>query len=243
MFTCLLSFSVKLLVPQLAFGTFSSLSEYTKYYLLYGGDRWFLYSLIIVFIFIAPLKNTFKNDMIVIFTYITMFMICLSGILPYEFLLAKSCYLGLYFIVGFLVSKYYDYIRNTIVENKYFFILMFVIVNWFTFPALGNAIGYSIVPIVGSMGIFAITFVMIEHPVFKGYLNIGVKYVGKFSLQFYIFTGFVLPVARAIVVNIFGLTNPFIVIPLVFIVQISLAFIGVVVCRKMPVVNILMGYY
>jgi peptidoglycan/LPS O-acetylase OafA/YrhL len=100
-----------------------------------------------------------------------------------------------------------------------------------------------ILPIIGSFACFSIS---IRLTTIKSFLINKVvdfiEWVGKYSLQFYIMTGFVLMPARTIIVMKLGIVNPFIVIPVVFILQVALATLAVYLCKKFKLMNFLMGY-
>lgn len=244
-FVCAITFSVKLCVPQLAFGSYDSLGEYAKYYLLYGGDRWFLYVLFVIFLFVAPLKQLLqKNIYWVIGLLIMLFFLYYNSLLPYEFLLSKSCYMGIFFISGFVVREYYCQIKNFILKYKWEILLVSLFVNGWLFSRVNIYVLMYIVPYVGILGSFSFAFIILERArnLVCGFISRALAFVGVYSLQFYLFTGFVLVVARTFVIKILSFSNPIYVIPLVFFIQMVLATLGVFVCKKVPLLKKAMGY-
>lgn len=185
-----------------------------------------------------------KNICWVIGLLIMLFFLYYNSLLPYEFLLSKSCYMGIFFISGFVVREYYYQIKNFILKYKWEILLVSLFVNGWLFSRINIYVLMYIVPYIGILGSFSFAFIVLERKRnhIYGFISRALTFVGVYSLQFYLFTGFVLVVARTFVVNILNFSNPIYVIPLVFLIQMVLATMGVFACKKVPLLNKAMGY-
>lgn len=68
-----------------------------------------------------------------------------------------------------------------------------------------------------------------------------IAYIGRYSLQFYLFT-FAYPIIRIIVVNVWHVTNPFAVVGFVMLLQLLVMTPLVEITRRIKFLKIPMGY-
>ena len=240
---CLLQFCIKLMLPSLAFGKFGSIKEYVYYYLFQGGDRWFLYVLFLVFVLMIPLKRYLNTSSKICFALIVLYAVSLSGILPYIYPLSKTQHFSIYFLWGYLLRIYYGDVKQHVINYWWLYTFLFVIINIAFLPYLQFMIKGIFAPLTGTVFLFAATNKLLDSNVYLvEKWHKMVSYVGKYSLQFYVMTGFVLAIARYIVVNKFDQESPWVVIPFVFFLQILFATVGVKLCERMRVTRFMFGY-
>ena len=147
--------------------------------------------------------------------------------------------MGIFFISGFVVREYYCQIKNFILKYKWEILLVSLFVNGWLFSRVNIYVLMYIVPYIGILGSFSFAFIILERArnLVYGFISRALAFVGVYSLQFYLFTGFVLVVARTFVIKILNFSNPIYVIPLVFFIQMVLATLGVFVCKKVPLLK------
>ena len=68
------------------------------------------------------------------------------------------------------------------------------------------------------------------------------KYLGKNSLQFYMFNGYALVSARIICAQVLKLREPFLLVSAVFILSLLILFVLTEIARRIPVVSYLCGF-
>ncbi len=243
-FVCLVSLGMKLMMPSMAAFTQGGWSERLHYYFLEGGDRWFLYILFWIFFLVTPFrKHIVKSTFTVCLTILIIYTLSEENWFPFIYPLQRVLIFTRYFLIGFLLRRFYPEIRKCFETYWVLFLLLFVVYNILINNYCEGRFWELILPIIGSFACFSIS---IRLTTIKSFLiNKAVdfiEWVGKYSLQFYIMTGFVLMPARTIIVMKLGIVNPFIVIPVVFILQVALATLAVYLCKKFKLMNFLMGY-
>lgn len=241
---CTIELGVKLIVPSLAFCTHDSLAGYANYYILGGGDRWFLYVLFTVFLLWAPFKRMMRKPNTIVIVLIVLYSVVLTGVVGFYFFpISKCLFYSQFFLWGYLLRIYYCIIRPALQKYHYIFTTCFILMNCILISYLDFWTRGITLPIIGTLFMFALALWSCESNnaiIIK--CNDIFKYVGRYSLQFYVMTGFVLPPARILVVNIGHVHNPFIIIPFVFLIQVCLAFVGVRICERIKPLNYLFGY-
>ena len=68
------------------------------------------------------------------------------------------------------------------------------------------------------------------------------EYLGKNSLQFYLFNGFALVPARVICAKLFGINNPLFLVSAIFLLCIVFLIILTEVSKRIPVIRYLCGF-
>lgn len=241
---CAISCVIKLLKPDLAAFGHSGLTENLYYYFVKGGDRWFLYVLFFIFVIIHPLKKILHNNTF----YILLSLLAVYALVDFEWMknfypLDRILSWSRFFVAGFLLRKYYTSIRFYFVQKWYIFVLLFIVFNVFFVLYKNEGYWQLLFPFTGSFFCISVSLLMTQSVSFsKTRVYEYIQYVGKFSLQFYVMTGFVLMPARYIMVNLLHQSSPLIVVSCVFAIQLVLATIGVYVCGKIKPCRILFGY-
>lgn len=239
---CGITLCVKLANPSLAFVSKSSLSDYLYYYLLDGGDRWFVYVLFGIFLFVAPVKRFIVQSTFCIIASI-LFVYTLLDTKVFNAVPAIPLFLdyGRYFLLGFLVKKYYSSIRVYLQTNWINFLVLFIVFNVIISNLYSSRYFSLILPIIGSVSLFAICIYYCDsesNQYFISYVN----KVGQYSLQFYLLNGCILMPLRYLLVNILGIVNPWIVVPFLFVSMLVIAHILVVFFERYKFSRILLGY-
>ena len=241
-FICLLSLCVKLVNPSLAFVSKSSLSDYLYYYLLDGGDRWFVYALFGIFLFVAPVKRFIvQSTFSIIATILLVYTILDTKVLSSLPAIPLFLDYGRYFLLGFLVKKYYSSIRSFLRTNWINFSLLFLIFNVILSNLYKDRFFSLVLPIIGSVSLLAICIKYCDTQC-NQYIISCVNKVGRYSLQFYMLNGCILMPLRFLLVNILGIVNPWIVVPFMFISMLVMAHVLVIIFEKFKLTRILLGY-
>lgn len=241
---CAIELSVKLFLPSYAFCAHDSLIDYANYYLLNGGDRWFLYVLFTVFLLWAPFKLQMLKAQTIAIVLMVLYAVVLTGVIGFYFFpISKCLFYSQFFLWGYMLRIFYIKIRPIFQNYYYVFMTFFILMNCILINQLDYWTRGIALPIIGTMFMFTVALCLEKSK--KSFIikcNDIFKYVGRYSLQFYVMTGFVLPVARILVVNIWHIQSPFIIIPSVFFIQVCFAYIGVRICEKIKPLNYLFGY-
>lgn len=245
MVVCLIQLIVKLFVPTIAFGKFDTFTDYICYYLFAGGDRWFLYVLFLIFLVFIPLKvhmNNTKNIMTCICLFYFLYVLYIS-FFPYIYPIQKILIYGVYFAWGFLLRKYYDKVRKHLKNSMLLYSILFLIFNLLFTDEFMYGYLHLIQPLTGTLWLFSIVLYLMDNRnrIMEKWHSI-VSYFGRYSLQYYIMTGFVLTPARIIMVTILHQESPLIVIPCVFVIQMCFAVMGVKLFERFSITRRLFGY-
>lgn len=241
-FICGISLCVKLANPSLARVSKNSISDYLYYYLLDGGDRWFVYALFGIFLFVAPFKrfivqSTFSIIASILCVYTLFDTIALNSIPAIPLFIDY----GRYFLIGFLVRKYYPMIRAFLRLNWINFSILFLVFNVLLSNLYNDRYFSLILPIIGSVSLFAICIYFCDsvyNQHFISYLN----NLGRYSLQYYMLNGCILMPLRYLCVNVLGIVNPWIIVPFMFVSMLVIAHVLVHLFDKFKLSRILLGY-
>ena len=242
LFVCAITLMVKLIKPSMAFVTFSSFGDYLKYYLLNGGDRWFLYLLFVIFLVVGTFKRYLTSDIKIVLCLIVTYVVAIFNNSSYCFLLVKGSSYMIYFLWGFLARRHYELFLTCVRKWKGILCFLFILCTCIFIDQFNILIKGIFLPLIGIAFTLLVSDMIAVCKNKVTLLKDAFIYVGKYSLQYYIFTGFVLAIARYLVINVFGFINPWIVIPLVFIIQIFLATIGVKFTKKYSIFKMPFGY-
>ena len=203
----------RILLPSVVNRTTNPIDGIVKM-ILYGGEYWFLYSLYLIYIFFPFLYKKIKNKYIYYFIiFLLVFIQFLK--LPNVFLLGKTSYYLIYFILGFLLNNNEDLFkkRNLNIKNYTEIVIIMLMMIIYSFkPNFLNFV-YNFLPLQIIFICIVIYFwylvseIIIKHK-FK---NLFIK-CGKNSLILYLLNGYFLVISRYIFVNILHIRIPFIII-------------------------------
>ena len=241
-FICGISLCVKFANPSLAYVSKSSLSDYLYYYLFDGGDRWFVYALFGIFLFVAPVKRFIvQSTFSIIATILLVYTILDTNVLSSLPAIPLFLDYGRYFLLGFLVKKYYSSIRSFLRTNWINFSLLFLIFNVILSNLYKDRFFSLVLPIIGSVSLLAICIKYCDTQC-NQYFTSCVNRVGRYSLQFYMLNGCILMPLRFLLVNIIGIVNPWFVVPFLFVSMLVIAHILVRIFERFKLTKILLGY-
>ena len=80
--------------------------------LCYGGDRWFVYTLYIIFLILIPARNLLKNKWLDAGLMVMLIGIYFLDFLPAIFALDKVFHFMIFFIAGYSMEEYYPAIKE-----------------------------------------------------------------------------------------------------------------------------------
>lgn len=211
-------------------------------WLLYGGDRWFIYVLLLIFLVIAPIKEILGNIWVCIAIMAASMALYLFGIMPDIFRLDSFAHFLPFFIGGFCLKNFYPKLKELI--NKWWFIvvILFAVLNVaFVNQIKEIIVVYRIVlPVTGSL-IVVLVACALEKTQQNNCISRYINYLGKYSLQFYLFT-FAYPIIRVLVVSKLHVTNPFAIVGSVLVLQLICTTLIVEVTRRIKLFRIPCGY-
>ena len=241
-FICGISLCVKLANPSLAYVSKDSLSDYIYYYLLDGGDRWFVYALFGIFLFVTPIKRFIVQSTISIIASI-LFVYTLLDTKVLNAVPAVPLFMdyGRYFLLGFILKKYYSKIRSYLRINWFSFFILFFVFNVILSNLYDDRFFSLVLPIIGSVSLFAICIKYCDSD-YNQIFMFSVSRVGRYSLQYYMLNGCILMPLRYLLVNILGIVNPWFVVPFLFVSMLLIAHFFVKLFEKFMLSRFLLGY-
>lgn len=210
--------------------------------LLYGGDRWFVYTLFIIFVLLIPLRNCLKNKWVDIALITVLVVLYFLKFLPTIFALDRVFYYMVFFIAGYMLDEKYAVIKAWSLKYWWLVYMVFVVANIVFVQTIGEVpfVFYFILPFTGTLGVMTMAF-QLEKVIEKSKVAQYIEYCGKYSLQFYLFT-FCYPLIRWGVASVLHVTNPFIILSSVFIFQLIAITIIVEITRRIKWLKIPCGY-
>ena len=210
--------------------------------LCYGGDRWFVYTLFIIFLLLIPVRNCLKNKWVVFAIITVLTVVYFWDFLPAIFALDRVFYFMVFFLVGCMLDEYYEGIKAWSLKYWWLIYVMFFIVNIVFVKTLCNVpfLYRFVLPITGSLAVMTMAF-QLEIVIEKSIVAQYIEYCGKYSLQFYLFT-FCYPIIRTVLVSVLHVTNPFLILPSVFILQLIAITTIVEITRRIKWLRIPCGY-
>lgn len=207
---------------------------------VYGESYWFIYTLFVIFIILLPLKEKLSPKIIIgalaALVFIREIKLVDCGVLQ----ISQVLYMVVFFLLGYLLYLYYDVLRS-VLSNSFVFtisLIIYIILYSFSQKLSLDCISNWFLPLL--MGAFiwgAVIILSNAKPEFK-----WLKYLGKNSLQFYMFNGYALVPVRLLCVKIIGMENPFVIVSSVFCLSLVILFIMTEVSRRIPVLSYLCGF-
>lgn len=210
--------------------------------LCYGGDRWFVYTLFIIFIILIPLRNYLKNKWIDLGLIVALIVIYFLNFLPTIFALDKVFHFMVFFIAGFAINEYYSNIKQWALKYWWAIYVVFILANIVFVEILSKEpfVFRFILPFTGTLAVMTMAF-QLEKIITKSKIAQYIEYCGKYSLQFYLFT-FCYPLIRWGIVSVLHVTNPLVILLSVFVLQLITITIIVEITRRIKWLKIPCGY-
>lgn len=210
--------------------------------LCYGGDRWFVYTLYIIFLLLIPVRKWLKNKWLDLAFITVLIIVYFFNVLPSIFALNKVFHFMVFFIAGYALNEYYTNIKQWSLSFWWLIYAVFIIGNIVFINRLVEIpfVFRFILPFTGTLAVMTMAFQM-EKSVEKSKILQFVEYCGKYSLQFYLFT-FCYPIIRFLIVSVLHISNPFVILTSVFVLQLITTPIIVEVTRRIKWLKIPCGY-
>lgn len=210
--------------------------------LCYGGDRWFVYTLYIIFLILIPARNLLKNKWLDAGLMVMLIGIYFLDFLPTIFALDKVFHFMVFVIAGYSMEEYYPAIKKWLMKWWWLVYAVFVLGNIVFIETLRHIpfVFRFILPFTGTMAVMTMAIQM-EKMVDKSRVVQYIEYCGKYSLQFYLFT-FCYPLIRWGIVSLLHITNPFIILGSVFVLQLIAITVIVEATSRIKWLKIPCGY-
>ena len=245
LFTMAILVGVKLFLPvSMSYNTAArgGIFSLIQNALCYGGDRWFVYTLYIIFLFLIPVRLFLKKKWLDALLITFLIVIYFLDFLPMMFALDKVFHFMVFFIAGYMLKDSYPYIKSWSMKYWWLVYLVFIVANMLFIETLLKIpfIFRFILPFTGTLAVMTMAYQM-EKSIEKSKVTQYVEYIGKYSLQFYLFT-FCYPIIRSVIVSLMHITNPFVILISVFVLQLITSTIVVEVTRSIKWLKIPCGY-
>lgn len=208
--------------------------------LFYGGDRWFVYVLFLIYVILIPFKKLLDKQwlpaMLIIVLVGAYFLIEMP-----EFMRLKDvCYFLVFFLTGYLMKEIWPNIKTYCSKYWYITIPAFLLANVAFVLQLANLtfVFRFVLPLTGFLACQSIAELLANNT------SAPVRYIaysGKYSLQFYLFP-FTYPFIRWGIVSVLSVTNPVVILLSVFILQLITITITIEITRRIRVLKIPCGY-
>ena len=210
--------------------------------LFYGGDRWFVYTLYIIFLLLIPVRNLLKNKWVDIALIAVLIVVHFLGFMPTIFALRNVFHYMEFFIAGYALNEYYPTIKTWALKWWWLVYVVFIMANIVFIEMLCQIpfVFRFMLPFTGTLAVMTMAF-QLEKVIEKSKVAQYTEYCGKYSLQFYLFT-FCYPLIRWGIVSVLHITNPFIILSSVFILQLITTTIIVETTRRIKWLKIPCGY-
>lgn len=162
--------------------------------------------------------------------------------LPNIFALDKVFHYMVFFIAGYAMGEYYPSIKQWSLKYWWLAYGVFIVVNIVLIDMLCKVpfVFRFILPFTGTLAVMTMAF-QLEKVIEKSKVAQYIEYCGKYSLQFYLFT-FCYPIIRTVIVSVLHVTNPFVILISVFVLQLIAITIIVEISRRIKWLKIPCGY-
>ena len=210
--------------------------------LCYGGDRWFVYTLYIIFLLLIPVRHFMKNKWLDVVLIAVLVGVYFLFVLPKVFALDKVFHFMVFFIAGYALNEYYPTIKTWAIKHWWIVYSVFITFNMLLIESLSKIpfVFRFILPFTGTLAVMTMAFQM-EKIIDNSKVVQYVEYCGKYSLQFYLFT-FCYPIIRWGIVSVLHVTNPVVILLSVFVLQLITTTIIVEITRRIKWLQIPCGY-
>ena len=202
--------------------------------LLNGGEYWFLYVLFIIFtIYPIIYKWQIKSNVRKVIVTLVLFVLSTIGIRIQMFLISSIIYYLFYFNIGMLIRSGVIKIFNFKKSVIYSLIPLPLLVLWISLMFLpSNKLLSIIIALIGIATCYFFTGFEIFNRIFKRF--------GEFSLQLYLFNGFLLVISREIICRFTDI--PAVIITFNMIVDFMLSYLVIkYICKRFKILRKLMG--
>lgn len=235
-----INLGVKILLPNLVNRKVGTIYDYCESILLRGGELWFLYVLLIIFLLWGFILPTTKEK-ITVYVY-TGIILCISqsGLSGDMFLYKDVIYYSFFFLLGYITKDCYKEHRNWLVQKaqilSVIFLLLFAIVNVALVYEWG---AMKFIPALTGSCLCLILSVLVCK---SSHLGRILDYCGKYSLQFYFFNGFMLVISRVLVVQVLHVNNSVLMVTGIFALCVLTEVACIEITKRLPFIKVLFGF-
>ena len=231
---------MKLIAPSLVNRKVETVGSFVESLILRGGDLWFVYVLFVLFL-IWPwiLRNgTVKHIWGIVAFLIMADILIPRGLMNNLFLYKRVIHFSIFFVAGYAMKeidrKWLDNEKLFLAFSVLFVLLCCVFVCSMNIPYVS---GY-IKAIVGCGFIWMLSHRLKD----KKVIGDALAFVGKYSLPFYWLNGFVLVIARTVVVKGLHFESSVAIVLSIFALCVLLETLAVLALRKYPKVGWVIGF-
>lgn len=208
--------------------------------LFYGGDRWFVYVLFLIYVILIPFKRILDNKWLPVVLVIALTGVYFLNIMPDFMKLDRVCYFMIFFLAGYMMKDVWPNVKTFCLKYWFITIPVFMFVN-LAFVLLLSKLPFIfrfVLPFTGFFACQSISELLARKE--KAPVKY-IEYLGKYSLQFYLFP-FTYPFIRWGVVTFLQITNPIVILLLVFVLQLITVTPIVEITRRIRFLKIPCGY-
>ena len=204
-----------------------------KYIFISGGSYWFLYVIFIIFLVFPLIEFLFRQN---VYLYILLGVVCIIFASTVDLTGTAFCFSAFmyqfpYFIIGYIVRKFLflpisKWKNQNSSKNNNIILLLIAILSLAFYSLLLYTCDYKSNMVKYPLAIFMIIFLTILAnwimPVFKKLKPIKTIFdlSSIYSLQLYIFNGFLLTIIRYFICNILNIQTPLIIVLSIWILNI-----------------------
>lgn len=204
--------------------------------ILFGGQYWFLYTLFYIFlVFPCIEKVIIKHKYSICPIYIILIIFRILGVTRFLLLDRFITYL-FFFLIGYQIKGLYsDNLKNNFNSKL---IAATLVTSFLIAGTLETTVLTSIIRAILGMLMSYSIIVMLE----KTRINKLFKICGEYSLQLYLLNGFILVPTRVITVKILGISNSFLIISIIFLLNVIIGLlVTTLIINKVNILRFLSG--
>ena len=205
---------------------------------LYGKNYWFIYTLLIIFCITIFIKKYLTKTATI--SVILLLVVLYETNLAHDelFRIKDVTYFSVFFLLGYLASYNYARIKSFLKKVGVPVSLLIVYVVLFVYAKDVEFVHNWCLPLLLDVAIIGFGIMMTD----SEYKYPVLKYLGKYSLQFYMFNGYALVIARILFAKVLNIQHPFALFALVYIFCLIILWILVEATKRIPIISYLCGY-
>lgn len=241
----ILILGIKYIIPSLVNRKVDSIGTYIDKILFYGGEYWFVYVLFFIFFIFEYLRYFLNKKILAYWLLLLLIIVYVSGIVPFAsnlFLNGIIVYYSFFFVFGYIFYSQYQWFKKWISKDCIYYSLCFLfgVTNILLIHDLEKILLLKnyILPIIGTFFCWSLSMRVLDFVQLRKIFG----YLGKYSLQFYLFNGFALTFVRSLLVSYLNISNSVILVILIFSLCVVLEFVMIEITRKISQLSFFFGY-
>jgi fucose 4-O-acetylase-like acetyltransferase len=203
----------------------TSIQDGIKSILLYGGQYWFLYVLFLIFLIYPSFERLLRSKTSYLFVFLLIFVLNFIP-LPTIFSIGTVVYWLPYFMAGHFMKKGYNF-KFSSTDDRLLNIKFFpgALILFFSLFILKESLGLNALFLKYSIALLGIICMLniIIHCKLGNLIKRFLIETGKYSLQLYLLNGYLLVISRVLLINKLHISNPFIIIVVLTVLNIAIA--------------------